>query len=440
MAEEEPRRLRQVARTHNSLLILAWDENGGSDPATGTPIPWVVVGANVKAGNYGEAINHYNWLRTIENMYGLGTCTANDAGATPVTDAFSTALTWTGSSSGNWNTTENNWKNVGLSALYFNGGQVTFDSSGTNTTIAIQSAGVSPASVTFSNSTAKSYTLGGGPIAGSGGLTVSGGGQVTLTGSNTFGGTTLVTSGSLVLGNAGALCGSTLDTSGAGTLSFGALTAATLGGLTGSGKLALINSSSAPVVLSVGNNGADNNLLRRAQRHRPPDEDRHGRVDAHRPQHLQRRHVGRRGALVAQTASAIPARSLLSIGRGSSIDPGSSRCLGTAWGAVWWHRPVGLTALGRRHGSGDPSRGQRRRRGARARHYRPALRRRGCPDSLRVAEAEPRLTRRPSAKTASGGQTPIEAAGPAGQNSKSGPFCQPGGVRAGDPRSSVCHP
>jgi autotransporter-associated beta strand protein len=246
----------QWARTHNSLLILAWDENDGSNPATGTPIPWVAVGANVKPGNYSESINQYNWLRTIENMYGLGTCTGNDAGATPVTDAFSTALTWTGSASGNWNALENNWKNVGLSALYFNGAQVTFDDSGANTNITIQSAGISPASLAFLNTTAKSYTLGGGPIAGTCGVSISGGGQVTLTGSNTYSGGTTLAGGKLVLGNAQALGQSTLDLSG-GSVGFSSLTAVTLGGLSGSGPLALVNSASLPVALSVGNNSVN---------------------------------------------------------------------------------------------------------------------------------------------------------------------------------------
>ena len=49
---------------------------------------------------------------------------------------------------------------------------------------------------------------------------------------------------------------STLDTSGSGALSFGSLTAATLGGLTGPGTLGLTNTASAAVALSVGNNNA----------------------------------------------------------------------------------------------------------------------------------------------------------------------------------------
>ena len=58
----------QWAKTNNSLLIVTWDENDGS---FGNVIPTIFVGSMVKAGQYGENINHYNVLRTLEDMYGL---------------------------------------------------------------------------------------------------------------------------------------------------------------------------------------------------------------------------------------------------------------------------------------------------------------------------------------------------------------------------------
>ena len=57
--------------------------------------------------------------------------------------------------------------------------------------------------------------------------------------------------------NSAALLDSTLDTSGAGALSFGTLTAATLGGLQGTGGLVLANTTPAAVTLSVGNNNTN---------------------------------------------------------------------------------------------------------------------------------------------------------------------------------------
>ncbi len=57
------------AATHNSLLIVTWDEcdRGGSDQ----PIPTLFVGPMVKPGADAERINHYSVLRTIEDFYDL---------------------------------------------------------------------------------------------------------------------------------------------------------------------------------------------------------------------------------------------------------------------------------------------------------------------------------------------------------------------------------
>ena len=93
-------------------------------------------------------------------------------------------------------------------------------------------------------------------IGGSGSLIQTGGGLTLLANSNTYTGGTAITGGTLALGNPLALQNSTLDTSGSGTLSFGSITAATLGGLTGPGTLALSNTASAAVTLSVGNDNA----------------------------------------------------------------------------------------------------------------------------------------------------------------------------------------
>jgi acid phosphatase len=74
----------QWAKTHNSLLILTWDEDNGR---TSNHIPTIFVGAHVKPGIYTETINHYNVLRTIEASYGLSGIN-NSATATPITDTW----------------------------------------------------------------------------------------------------------------------------------------------------------------------------------------------------------------------------------------------------------------------------------------------------------------------------------------------------------------
>lgn len=56
------------AKTHNSLLILTFDEDNFTSK---NEIPTLFVGPMVKPGRYKDSINHYNVLRTIEHMYHL---------------------------------------------------------------------------------------------------------------------------------------------------------------------------------------------------------------------------------------------------------------------------------------------------------------------------------------------------------------------------------
>ena len=58
------------AKTHNSLLILTFDEDD-YDPKNGNRIPTIFYGAKLKPGKYTAPINHYNVLHTLESMYGL---------------------------------------------------------------------------------------------------------------------------------------------------------------------------------------------------------------------------------------------------------------------------------------------------------------------------------------------------------------------------------
>ncbi|MFF2146566.1 alkaline phosphatase family protein [Kitasatospora sp. NPDC058190] len=80
------------AKTHNSLLVVTWDEDEFT-PAN--HMPTVFYGADVKPGSYGETINHYNVLRTVEDMYGLPYL-ANSAAAAPISDAWGSTTFGTG--------------------------------------------------------------------------------------------------------------------------------------------------------------------------------------------------------------------------------------------------------------------------------------------------------------------------------------------------------
>jgi acid phosphatase len=96
----------QWAKTHNSLLIVTFDEDANNTPTN--QITTIFAGALIKPGNYSEtninppdirppdggvitptgtALNHYNLLRTIEEMFGLVPL-GGSVNTPPVTDVF----------------------------------------------------------------------------------------------------------------------------------------------------------------------------------------------------------------------------------------------------------------------------------------------------------------------------------------------------------------
>lgn len=75
----------QWARSHNSLLILTFDED--ENLVGSNQIPTIFNGQMVKHGQYNESIDHNNVLRTMEDMYGLPYA-GQSAGATAITDCW----------------------------------------------------------------------------------------------------------------------------------------------------------------------------------------------------------------------------------------------------------------------------------------------------------------------------------------------------------------
>jgi phosphatidylinositol-3-phosphatase len=74
------------ALTHDSLLIITWDEDDGSQS---NQIPTIFVGQLVRPGRYAERITHYSVLSTLEVAYrlphvGNGTARAQS----PITDIW----------------------------------------------------------------------------------------------------------------------------------------------------------------------------------------------------------------------------------------------------------------------------------------------------------------------------------------------------------------
>ncbi|QBB70978.1 acid phosphatase [Pseudolysobacter antarcticus] len=75
----------QWARSHNSLLILTWDEDDSTTSAN--QIPTMFVGAHVRNATFSEHIDHYSVLRTLEDMFGLSAI-GGAVNATPITDTW----------------------------------------------------------------------------------------------------------------------------------------------------------------------------------------------------------------------------------------------------------------------------------------------------------------------------------------------------------------
>lgn len=74
----------QWAKTHNSLLVVTFDED---DRLGNNKVATIFYGAHIRVGNYAEHIDHYRVLRTLEKMYGLSAL-GNAARRVPITDVF----------------------------------------------------------------------------------------------------------------------------------------------------------------------------------------------------------------------------------------------------------------------------------------------------------------------------------------------------------------
>ena len=74
----------QWAKTHNSLLIVTFDED---DFTPTNQIATVFVGDHIIPGDHGEKIDHYTVLRTLQDMYELPAL-GGAADRTAITDVF----------------------------------------------------------------------------------------------------------------------------------------------------------------------------------------------------------------------------------------------------------------------------------------------------------------------------------------------------------------
>lgn len=72
------------ARSHDSLLVITWDEDDRSED---NRIPTIITGAGVAPGRYSEHLTHYRLLRTLTACLGVPAIGASSKDA-PVTDIW----------------------------------------------------------------------------------------------------------------------------------------------------------------------------------------------------------------------------------------------------------------------------------------------------------------------------------------------------------------
>jgi acid phosphatase len=77
----------QWAQTHNSLLIVTFDECQGSDPVSSTPIATIFAGASVRQSASTQYVTLYSLLRLVEDIYELPYL-GNEAAAPRITGAW----------------------------------------------------------------------------------------------------------------------------------------------------------------------------------------------------------------------------------------------------------------------------------------------------------------------------------------------------------------
>lgn len=182
--------------------------------------PYTVIATGLAATGYTDSSavsgSTYYYVVTAVNAAGPGAYSAQ-----VTANVIPPVLTWTGAAGSAWDASSINWLTNGGATAYLEGGRLTFNDSSSVTSVSLNGT-FTPASITVD--TTQSYTLGGnGVINGSGNLTKSGNGTLTINSAHGFSGGTTINAGTLTLGAAAALGNGTITLAG-GTLGTGILT------------------------------------------------------------------------------------------------------------------------------------------------------------------------------------------------------------------------
>jgi rhamnogalacturonan endolyase len=209
-----------TATATNGHIILLWNTAGGATSyvvmrSTSNGGPYTTINGAWTTTTYTDTnviggLTYY-YVVAATNAAGTG-ANSNQASANPSGPA---SYLWTGASSTAWDYSSTNWVNgSGAATVYADGGNAIFPDSATTGVVAL-SASVNPASVNFVNSTLP-YTVSssGAGISGAIGVTMSGGGSVTLTGIESYTGATTINSGTYALGADSSTSATTVESPG----------------------------------------------------------------------------------------------------------------------------------------------------------------------------------------------------------------------------------
>ena len=148
---------------------------------------------------------------TLTPALGAGqSATIQNNGTAIVLRVVGDPLTWTGSASANWNTTDVNWTTIATGPTVFTSGQAVSFADGASQFNVNLSANVDPGAIAFSNFN-DDYTLssaGGHGITGAASVLLNGGGRVTITTANSYTGTTNIIDGVLEVSGNGSIASS----------------------------------------------------------------------------------------------------------------------------------------------------------------------------------------------------------------------------------------
>jgi len=281
----------EVGASAADKLAVIKGAGAGAATVSGTNVINVAGVTSIGAGPY-DLITAASGLSGTYNFGGSGTSSQTVAvganaydltlssSATAVTvtvgapTAIASGVTWTGKTNGtgannsNWdNAISNNWAANTTASAVSNGTAVTFGDTNAsdggaaigNSTVNVAASGVTPTSTTFNNSSVN-YIVGGGAIGGTGGLTKSGSGSLTLSSINTYTGATNVDAGTLSVSSTGNINStSSINVASGGNLRYNSSTALTvaptLAGNGSSNRAVLSGAGSIGVAITLDNLG-----------------------------------------------------------------------------------------------------------------------------------------------------------------------------------------